>query len=105
MRQLALTIILTLANLSPTAAEPLWQPEGGGTGISAQTRVVGDIQTFPDGAGGLRVRGWVVDGFSATDRTTYRSTIWQANRSVMSQAAASCGGATSRPDSVAQHFR
>ena len=66
MRQLALTIILTLANLSPTAAEPLWQPEGGGTGISAQTRVVGDIQTFPDGAGGLRVRGWVVDGFSAT---------------------------------------
>jgi hypothetical protein len=46
------------------AGEPAWQPIGGGV-VTNNTHVVGDVQTTA-ADDGLRVRGWIVDAFSAT---------------------------------------
>jgi len=60
--------VVALATTSATqpigAVEPAWQPIGGGV-ITNNTRVVGDIQTISNDDR-LRVRGWIVDVFSAT---------------------------------------
>jgi hypothetical protein len=44
--------------------DKVWQPFGGGV-ITNNTHVVGDVETI-SAEDGLRVRGWIVDVFSAT---------------------------------------
>jgi hypothetical protein len=62
---LGLMALLTTAAAQPTpVTDGVWQPVGGGI-VSVNTHVVGDVETLSID-GGLRVRGWVVDAFSAT---------------------------------------
>jgi hypothetical protein len=61
---LALMDLLTSAAAQPApVAVTQWQPVGDSV-ATVNTHVVGDIETLPDD-GGLRVRGWIVDAFSA----------------------------------------
>lgn len=66
MRHLVVSMLLALGSALPTSAEPQWQPEAAAPGMIAETRVVGDVEMRLGPAGGLRVSGWIVDGFSAT---------------------------------------
>jgi hypothetical protein len=89
--------LMALVTTSAAQPAPVWQPVGGGV-VTVNTHVVGDLETLPTD-GGLRVRGWVVDAFSATrpDQITVDDLAGQRLGQVIS------GGLVQRSD-VADRF-
>ncbi len=62
---LAVVTLATTAGRQPIGGgEPAWQPSGGGV-VTSNTHVVGVVQTI-SADDRQRVRGWIVDVFSAT---------------------------------------